>query len=110
MPNNHQCLQFYYYQQEVTVGNLNVYVKFADDKVSSLLPLWSGKIKGFWQIVQVSLGHALGTGSYQAVFEGFVPKNDLVQPFAMYIDDVLIRDESCLPLGDCDFEHGFCKT
>ena len=30
--------------------------------------------------------------------------------FNIYLDDVYIRDQTCLPPGDCDFENGLCKS
>jgi len=28
------------------------------------------------------------------------------RPFGVYVDDIYVKDESCLPTGDCDFEDG----
>lgn len=111
LPNNDQCLQFYYYQLPTSLGNLNVYVKLDNDKLSTLLPIWMEKNfkQGYWHVVQVPLGHGLSVNPYQIVFEEFVAKDDRSATFGMYIDDVVVRDESCLPPGDCDFEHGFCR-
>lgn len=61
-----------------------------------------------WQIAQVSLGHGLTTLPYQVIFEEYVEANKPGSQFNIYIDDVFIRDQSCLPPGDCDFENGLC--
>lgn len=115
-PNSEQCVEFYYYQDPSTVGSLNIYAKLTTQaNVSGAFPLWtepfvhdSAGIPS-WQLAQVSLGHGLTSQQYQVVFEEYVEANKPGYYFNIYIDDVLIRDESCLPPGDCDFESGFCK-
>ena len=46
--------------------------------------------------------------------KNYLSSNDLTlyllgNAFNIYLDDVYIRDHSCLPPGDCDFDSGFCK-
>ena len=112
-PNSEQCVEFYYYQEPSVIGSLNLYVKLSTQSVSSIgFPLWTepfvdNGIVG-WHIAQVWLGHTTTNTPYQVVFEEYVNGNNPGKQFNIYLDDVFIRDQSCLPPGDCDFENGFC--
>ncbi|CAF0741650.1 unnamed protein product, partial [Brachionus calyciflorus] len=113
-PNSEQCVEFYYYHAPASIGSLNIYAKLIGQSNSSgELPLWTEPFvnNGFngWQLAQVSLGHAITNLPYQIIFEEYVSANKPGNDFNIYLDDVLIRDSSCLPPGDCDFENGFCS-
>ena len=113
-PNSEQCVEFYYYQEPSLVGSLNLYAKLSTQSATSIgFPLWteplvSDFISG-WRVAQVSLGHTITNAPYQVIFEEFVEGNKPGNQFNIYLDDVFIRDQSCLPPGDCDFDSGFCK-
>ena len=113
-PNTEQCIEFYFLQTRSKTGSLNVYATPTTDE-SLVFPLWTEKYvtsdeKLEWRRAQFPLGHAVAATPYQVVFEEHVPADfDQDKPFGIYLDDVFIRDESCLPAGDCDFSHGFCK-
>lgn len=112
--NNEQCVQFYYYHEASPVGSLNIYAKLTSQNISSLgFPLWSEPFvnNGYngWQLAQLSLGHYITNTAYQIIFEEYVQSDKPGNKFNIYIDDVFIRDQSCLPAGDCDFENGFCN-
>ncbi len=115
-PNTEQCIEFYYFQTKSKTGSLNVYATLATLETPSLVfPLWTERYvssddKLEWRRAQFPLGHAVAAAQYQVVFEEYVPADfEQNKPFGVYLDDVFIRDESCLPSGDCDFTHGFCK-
>ena len=112
-----QCVEFYYYKHKNSIGELNVYGKPASQDAASLdFPLWTERFECIdeqfsWQRGQVPLSSALTKSPYQVVFEAHVePTVDHPMPFfSIYLDDVFIRDQSCLPPGDCDFENGLCE-
>ena len=133
-PNNaEQCLEFFFLRTLSPTGTLSAYAKLASQNMSTLgFPIWTEKFlawydtKPSWQRAQVSLGHAFANQPFEVVFEEFVPAevgrgnggffgNFFGRPrrrksFNVYLDDVFIRDRSCLPPGDCDFENGLCKA
>lgn len=111
-PNSEQCLEFYYFnkQQNKAAG---LQVSYWLSTASSNLPLWtepkfSNGING-WRLSRVPLGHSLTTNPYQIIIEEVVAASNEAKPFDIYIDDIYIKDHSCLPAGDCDFEDGFCN-
>ena len=128
-PNSDQCVEFYFYNEYKSYGQLNLYInhvtstrKEGVNKTESAgqfnskmldFSLWTNKYKQIisaeWRRVQVPLGHFLSRKPFQLVFEKSAPVGQSSNWFADRIDDVSIRDESCLPQGDCDFEHGLCK-
>ncbi|CAF0741635.1 unnamed protein product, partial [Brachionus calyciflorus] len=113
-PNNEQCVEFYYYHIPTTIGSLNIYAKFTSDNASSLgFPLWTEPFVNTegdtWHLAQVSLGHAITNLPYQVIFEEYVSGSKPGTNFSVFLDDVFIRDSSCLPPGDCDFENGYCS-
>lgn len=77
----------------------------------SALPIWTLPPDGGryqWTIAQIPLGYGLINQPFQVILEQFVPKGQGTDRFSIAIDDFFVRDHSCLPLGDCDFENGFC--
>ncbi len=79
-PNNEQCIEFYYYQNNSLnqIGELNLYTKFKDQDISSLgFPVWSSPSSNDfslgWKIVQVPVSRGIIDRAFQAVFEQFVP-------------------------------------
>lgn len=113
-PNSEQCVEFYYYHAPASIGSLNIYARLKTVYNSTNeLPIWTEPFanNGFngWQFAQVPLGHAITNIPYQVIFEEYVTADRPGNNFNIYIDDVFVRDGSCLPIGDCDFENGFCK-
>jgi hypothetical protein len=93
-----------------------MYTRFENKGLYGLgFPLWSQPPSSSnnsptdWKIAQVSLRSGLVNKPFQVVFEQVIKGNRPNSQFGVYIDDVFIRDHSCLPAGDCDFENGFCK-
>lgn len=113
-PNSEQCVEFYYFHSPSSIGSLNIYAKFASEPESSIgFPLWTEPLVNtngdVWHLAQVSLGHAITNTPYQVIFEEYVTSTSPGSNFNVFLDDVFIRDGSCLPSGDCDFENGFCS-
>ena len=111
VPNSRdQCLEFFYRREQAKrVSNLNVYTWVNMTKFN--IPVWSEPLYGNglpgWQMARIPLGYSSTFLPYQVVIEESV-RADVGQLFDVFIDDVFIRDESCLPVGDCDFEDGLC--
>lgn len=105
-------MEFFYYSEPKTqTGTLSVYSKRKSQTVNSLgTAVWSQQsvYDPNWKIAQVSLGHSIRNEPYQVIFEQYVPVDASGKLHNIYIDDVFLRDESCLPRGDCDFENGMC--
>lgn len=98
------------------------------------LPLWSEPLVTdniqSWKMAQVTLHNQISTKNFQIVFEQYVDamatckskERERRKEFGLklififflylfaaklyniYLDDVFVRDHSCLPAGDCDFE------
>lgn len=110
-PNREQCVEFYYQRDDYNeVSRLKLFVWV--NKTASTLPVWTESsynndiVKG-WKKVQVTLGHSLTALPYQILLEESVKvMTDRLRIYSVYVDDIFIKDESCLPQGDCDFEDG----
>ena len=126
-PNSEQCVEFYYFEEISEVGRLNLYARTVINASAPIdpstlgLPVWSGSYiedtlrkywtdaqKRAWTRVQVPLGHAISNRQFQLIFEQFVDADTRGKWFRSYLDDIFIKDESCLPPGDCDFDNGLC--
>jgi hypothetical protein len=90
-----------------------VYVRL-QNKTDMQFPVWTGPranvlLKG-WRVAQVPLISGLVDTEFQVVFEVYVPSRVATgsNDYQIFLDDVFIRAESCLPAGDCDFENGLC--
>ena len=75
------------------------------------MPIWtesqlSNDIDKGWKKVQISLGHSLTSLPFKVLIEEYVYGKGGAQQFSVYLDDLYVKDESCLPEGDCDFESG----
>ena len=113
-PNGEQCVEFFYYRWSNSSGELNLYTKTTSYQDETGFPVWTEPPAtnglGGWKVAQVSLGHYLVDKPYQIVFQEFIKANAInISSNYIFVDDVFIRDQSCLPPGDCDFENGFCK-
>jgi hypothetical protein len=112
-PNGDQCLEFFYFRNQYDLGELNVYIQLEGSTAGSTFPVWSQPAipNGLtsWKIAQVPLSQFLVDKPFQVVFEEAVASGSPGKKYAVSLDDVFIRDQSCLPIGDCDFEYAFCK-
>jgi hypothetical protein len=113
-PNTEQCLEFFYYRNQEDLGEFNVYVQLEDARSLVSFPVWSQPsiTNGYfdWKTAQVPLSQFLVDKPFQVIFEEYVASGSPGKKFAVWLDDVFVRDQSCLPAGDCDFENGFCKS
>lgn len=112
-PNAEQCLEFFYFQDTSSIGDFNIYIKYVTQNITSIgLPLWTEPLVNNndknWKIAQVPLSNQITQKAYQILFEHFIPGNNAAKLYNIYLDDVYIRDHSCLPPGDCDFDSGLC--
>ena len=119
-PNSDQCVQFYVYDEQKSKGYLNLYAKAVHNEsvdrldMSTLeFPVWTSHSLSYeresWRRVQVPLSHFMSSQPYAIVLEKYVAPSDTPTWFFTYVDDIFIRDESCMPPGDCDFDHGLCR-
>lgn len=111
VPNSRdQCLEFFYRRETTNqVSNLNVYTWINQSQFD--IPVWSestysNSLRG-WQMVRIPLGYSHTYLPYQVIIEESVPAG-VGQSFDVFLDDLFVRDEACLPIGDCDFEDGLC--
>lgn len=112
VPNSRdQCLEFFYRRESINrVSNLNVYTWINQSQFD--IPVWSEStlsnngIPG-WQMVRILLGYSYTYLPYQVIIEESVSAG-VGESFDVFLDDVFVRDEACLPMGDCDFEDGLC--
>ena len=122
-PNSDQCVEFYFYNDYKSYGKLSMYLRqmmsnrneTSGTEFNSFMldfPVWTNKYIHLnfkmWRRAQVPINHALSSKPFQLVFEKYIPVGNESNRFTDLIDDVFIRDESCLPPGDCDFENGLC--
>src|SRR5690349_6272483 len=101
---NGQCLSFWYHSYGADVGSLTVYKRLSS--TSDLYPLWKVNYNfgDVWNAAEITIKKT--DEPWAIAFEseygiGFI--GDLA------IDDVVIQQGSCLPLGSCSFESiDFC--
>jgi hypothetical protein len=101
------------------VSELNMYTRFENKGLYGLgFPLWTqpsitdedvASPSTAWRIVQVPLKSSLVNKAFDLVFEQVISGLKPNATFGVYLDDVFVRDHSCLPAGDCDFENGLCN-
>ncbi|XP_048866511.1 MAM and LDL-receptor class A domain-containing protein 1 isoform X9 [Brienomyrus brachyistius] len=102
-PKSGECLKFWYHMDGEGVGTLSIYLQKLD---RSRVLLWSehGKQGDLWRQGRATvLSH---DAPYQVVFEA-VAGDGVGMDIA--IDDLLILNGPCPPLGFCDFESDPCS-
>ncbi|KAH9502694.1 hypothetical protein Btru_069532, partial [Bulinus truncatus] len=97
-----KCLTFWYFVELGKNGSLEVfYWPNGSEDTKSLIWSHFGSFPR-WMLAQATMNT---TSDYKISFEGIVPD---VDPTDYSVDDILIEDGQCPPIGSCDFERGGC--
>lgn len=96
-----KCLRFWYHMYGSQINTLNVYLY---NSTTLGIPIWShfGDQGNKWYQTQIDIQ---GYSTYQIMFEGVCgngPRGDIA------VDDISVREGSCLGLLGCFFVVVFC--
>lgn len=96
-----KCMQFWYHMYGKTIGSLNIYIQRNNSQAKQI---WSrtGNQQNMWRHGQVTIYQY---GVYSIMIEavrGLGYQGDIA------IDDVVITNGACAPVGTCNFEQGTC--
>lgn len=103
-----ECVQFWYMfetNNRAQAIELNVYEKI-DSTYGT--PKWSKHSKDddrSWSYGQIEVGHLATSGEYTIVFEALKRTSLTNEPIIVGLDDVDIREGTCKPAINCDFEQ-----